>query len=107
MIIPHLDGVACVVAALTPGHHVHVAAQEVHQLPLALVAPLGAQHHRHGHPQMTTRRLATNPGTQMTTDLRRLTHTNNNSYTIVLMPILCNRHLNKEDFKSRRESYYY
>ena len=43
----------------------------------------------------------------MTTDLRRLTHTNNNSYTIVLMPILCNRHLNKEDFKSRRESYYY
>ena len=30
-----------------PGHQLHVLSQQVHQLPLPLVPPLGAQHHRH------------------------------------------------------------
>ena len=44
-----LYSVTSVVTTLTPGHHVHLLAQEVHQLPLALVAPLGPQDHRHRH----------------------------------------------------------
>ena len=47
LLVAHDDGVSGVVAALTAGHDIGVLGQQIHQLALALVAPLGAQHHRH------------------------------------------------------------
>ena len=44
-----LYSVTSIVAALAPGHHVHLLTQQVHQLPLALVAPLGPEDHRDRH----------------------------------------------------------
>ena len=43
------DAVAGVVAALVAHDHVHLAGQEVGELALALVAPLGPHHHGCGH----------------------------------------------------------
>ena len=43
------DAVAGVVAALVAHHHVHLAGQEVGELALPLVAPLGPHHHGCGH----------------------------------------------------------
>jgi hypothetical protein len=43
------DGVARVVAPLVAGHHVEVLGQQVDDLALALVAPLGAHDHAAGH----------------------------------------------------------
>ena len=41
----HHQGVAGVVAALIPHHHPGPLGQEVDDLPLAFVTPLGAHHH--------------------------------------------------------------
>ena len=41
----HHQGVAGVVAALIPHHHLRLPGQEVDDLPLAFVTPLGAHHH--------------------------------------------------------------
>ena len=46
-LVAHDDGVSGVVAPLAPGHDLGVLGQQVHQLALAFVAPLGAQHHAH------------------------------------------------------------
>src|SRR6185295_16071687 len=49
--IPHHDGVAGVRSALVAGHDVGLLAQEIDDLALALVTPLGADHDtaRHGY----------------------------------------------------------
>ncbi len=52
LLLAHHDGVPGVVPALVADGHVDTGRQHVHHLPLALVAPLGADHDdvRHGHP---------------------------------------------------------
>ncbi len=46
---PDDDGVARVVAPVITGHDLDLVRQEVNELPLALVAPLGAGDHDVGH----------------------------------------------------------
>ncbi len=55
VLVAHHDGVAGVVAALVAHHHVHLGGEDVGQLPLALVAPLGAHDHRAGHEHLLGR----------------------------------------------------
>ncbi len=45
----HDHGVARVVAAVVAGHHLHVRGEKIDDLPLPLVAPLGAGDHDVGH----------------------------------------------------------
>src|SRR5271166_1529421 len=45
----HDDGVAGIVAALVADDQIHVLGEEVGELALPLVAPLGSDHHGRGH----------------------------------------------------------
>jgi hypothetical protein len=48
-LLAHLDGVAGVVAAVETSHDLDLLREEVHDLSLTFVAPLGADHHDVGH----------------------------------------------------------
>jgi hypothetical protein len=48
-LLAHHDGVARVVAALVADDHAHLLGEEVGELPLALVPPLGADHDGRRH----------------------------------------------------------
>jgi hypothetical protein len=49
MLLADLDGVAGVVAAVEAGHDLDLLGEQVHDLSLAFVAPLGADHDNVGH----------------------------------------------------------
>ena len=55
------DGVPGVVAALVAHDHVHVPGQQVGELALALVAPLGPDDHGCGHARSSVKRLRITP----------------------------------------------
>ena len=52
-LLAHLDGVAGVVAAVVAGHDLDLLREQVHDLALAFVAPLGADHHDVWHADRT------------------------------------------------------
>ncbi len=43
------NGVAGIVAALIPNHHIHVLGQQIDDFALAFVAPLSPDYHRYRH----------------------------------------------------------
>ncbi len=58
MLLSDLDGVASVVAAVEAGHDLDLLREQVHDLSLAFVAPLGADHNDIRH---STAKLAAEP----------------------------------------------
>jgi hypothetical protein len=64
LLVPTHDRVAGVVAALEADDHVGLLGEQVDDLPLALVAPLGAHYHesRHGDPNIGIRDHPAKPG---------------------------------------------